>query len=119
MRSGCRTCRPAPRAPPPSTLDAARGAAIPPFRRHRSPDPQVTNSPAPSLTRASDRFAAARSGSGRARLTGRRAEPAGEVALEIPLIVPDPRDVPVGPQQRGGYAEFRAGVGDEVDPVRP
>ena len=59
-----------------------------------------------------------------ARLTTARsvdgsAEPRGQLAEQILLVVTDPRHVAVRPQQRRGHVQFLADVDDVVNPICP
>ena len=48
---------------------------------------------------------------------GGRAEPTGEVVVQVLLIVADPGDVAVGAQQDARNIKYRSGVRAVIDPV--
>ena len=50
---------------------------------------------------------------------GGPAEPAGEVVVQVLLIVADPGDVAVGAEQDARNIQCRSGIREVVDPVRP
>src|SRR5262249_17766085 len=53
------------------------------------------------------------------RAGGRLAEPAGELDVQVRLIVADPGDVTVGADQNAWKVQYRRRIRDVVDPVRP
>lgn len=48
---------------------------------------------------------------------GGLAEPAGEVVVQVPLIVADPGDVAVGAEQDARNIQYRGGIREVIDPV--
>lgn len=52
-----------------------------------------------------------------AKSVGGLAEPAGEVVVQVLLIVADPGDVAVGAQQDAWNIQYRCGIREVIDPV--
>jgi ABC-type transport system involved in multi-copper enzyme maturation permease subunit len=52
-----------------------------------------------------------------ANLVGGLAEPAGEVVVQVLLIIADPGDVAVGAQQDARNIQYRSGIREVIDPV--
>ena len=43
----------------------------------------------------------------------------GEVVVQVVLVLADPGDVAVRAEQKGWDIQWRSGIGDDIDKVRP